>query len=182
MQEFDDYKLPDENSLSNLRQGYASLKPVYRSKVSSLQNEEQFQNSNLTSTNPQTMALFNNVNWQQNRDLLRILCNRANNRGARSYIRGLIPLSEQDFVDLNNFYSNSTTPRTNPTILEEIPNSFNNALREYIRSEVNLIDNLLQIQFLDDEEERQTTVFNIIRRRLDALDTLTSFFAGGIFA
>ena len=191
MQDFDDYKLPDENNMRNLRQGYANLRPAFKHKVNALQNEDETNNinntngstnNNLVSDNTQANNLFNNINWSQNRDLLRILSRRATDRCSRNYIQGLIPLNEQDFQELSSYYTNSASPRANPTMLEGIPNNFNSALREYIRSELELIDSLLQIMFIEDTQERNTAIYNIIRRRLDALDILASFLAGGIFA
>ena len=194
MQNYDDFKLPDETNMRNLRQGYANLRPAFKSRVNTLQNEgENATNNtngsnltngtnNLISDNLQANSLFNDINWSENRDLLRILSRRANDRCSRSYIQGLIPLNEQDYQELSSYYTNSASPRSNPSVMEGIPNNFNSALREYIRSELELIDSLLQIMFIEDTQERNTAIYNIIRRRLDALDTLASFLAGGIFA
>ncbi len=173
MQQFDDFKLPDEKSMLSLQQGYANKMPF--NKVNTLDSEP------TPSTNLQSNTIFNNINWQQNRQLLRLLQNQANNRCARNFIRGIIPLNEQDFEELNGFFANPSLPRLNPIIQTSIPNTFNSALREYIRDDLNLIDSLLQIYFIESEEGRRNSIYNIIRRRLNALDTLASFLSGGIF-
>ena len=68
MQDFDDYKLPDENNMRNLRQGYANLRPAFKHKVNTLQNEDETNNTNntngstnnnLVSDNTQANNLFN---------------------------------------------------------------------------------------------------------------------------
>lgn len=164
---FNDEQLPDDNSMRLLQKGYAN-------KVSTLQNEQDLSNTNLNND------IFNNIDWDGNTHLLNIMLSRSPNRCIRGYVKGLISLNEQDRNEINSFYSNNTF-RRNPNMINNFPSSFNTALRDYIRNEAQLLDDLLQLFYNETNQEHRTIIFNIIRRRLDALDTLASFMANGFF-
>ena len=169
--EFNDEQLPNENSMRLLQKGYAN-------KVKTLQDEEPAQTTQDTSIVLDTIS--NNIDWQGNTQLLNILQNRANNRCMRNYIRGLIVLNEQDRNEINGFYTNNGV-RRNPNLINNFPTTFNTALRDYIRNEAQLLDDLLQLLQNETNKTTKTSIYNIIRRRLDALDTLASFMSNGIF-
>ena len=192
--EFDDEKLPNEDSMRLMRHGYAQ-------KVRALQNEEENTNNNqngagsvpngnttngtnspnANETDDEALnAIANNINWQTNTQLLNNLLSRTQNRCMRSFIRGLIPLNESDRNEINSFYTN-TRIRRNPSIVPNVSNTFNGALRDYIRNETELLDGLVELLYTDTDSNRRTSITNIIRRRLDALDTLASFMTGMFF-
>ncbi len=181
---FNDEKLPSEDSMRLMRQGYAQ-------KVKTLQNEGE--KTEMPSTTPPTTPtttnetdderlnlIASNIDWQTNTQLLNNLLSRTQNRCMRSFIRGLIPLNESDRDEINSFYTNSRV-RRNPSIVSNMPSMFNLALRDYIRNESELLDGLVQLLYNENDANRKTSIYNIIRRRLDALDTLASFLQNGFF-
>ena len=125
--------------------------------------------------------MFGSFDWQKNIELLKLLLNHSSNRVYRAYLQGLLPLNEQDLQDLNSFYKANNSFRTNPPLLNSIPNSFQQAIRGYLKNEIELIDTLVKLLFSEAQNERREVLYNIIRRRLEAVGTLTNFFNNGFF-
>ena len=178
---FNDEQLPDENSIRQMQRSYAG-------NIRALQNEENANNTAPpTTTNPiatdndELNTIANNIDWETNLTLLNNLLARTQNRCMRGFIRGLIPLDEKDRDEINSFYTNNRI-RRNPSIIGNMPNIFGVALRDYIRNEAELLDGLTQLLYTETDEARKTSIYNIIRRRLDALDTIASFWSSGFFA
>lgn len=177
---FNDEQLPDENSIRQMQRSYAG-------NIRALQNEENADTtapstttSPIATDNDELNTIANNIDWETNSALLNNLLSRTQNRCMRGFIRGLIPLNEKDRDEINSFYTNNRI-RRNPSIIGNMPNIFGVALRDYIRNEAELLDGLVQLLYTETDETRKTSIYNIIRRRLDALDTLASFWSNGFF-
>lgn len=166
--QYNDEQLPNEDSLRKLRRGYAT-------NVSVLQNDA----DDIVNTAEQ-IEIANNIEWQTNELLLNNLVNRAQNRSTRDFICGLIPLNRSDRNEINSYYIEENF-RRNPSLAGVLPANFGAGLREYVRAETELLDALVQLLYSETNATRRQNIFNIIRRRLDALDTLASFWTNTIF-
>lgn len=192
---YNDEQLPNEDSIAKMQQGYAR-------RVSILQNEDNGTNNGVNNgqnanngqginngqnagsntnlgQNSELSAIAGSIDWETNTALLNSL-SRTQNRCMRSFIRGLIPLNQQDRDEINGYY-NQNGIRRNPSVINTNSGTFNQTLRDYIRNETELLDRLVELLYLETDADRCTSLNNIIRRRLDALDTLASFWSGTIF-
>ncbi len=166
--EYNDYQTPDEFSLHKMNQEYAM------NTVSAIQQ------SGCTDCTDKT-RIFERIDWNRNNNLLTLLASRANNNCQSRFIRELSDLSRQDYDDLSSIYPRETGNRTNPTLATSVPTTFNSTLREYIRTELDLLSNLVSIRNLEDNSDNARVVYNIMERRLDALRTLAGLINSGIF-
>ncbi len=192
---YNDEQLPNEDSIAKMQQGYAR-------RVSILQNEDNGTNNGVNNgqnanngqsinngqnagsntnlgQNSELSAIAGSIDWETNTALLNSL-SRTQNRCMRSFIRGLIPLNQQDRDEINGYY-NQNGIRRNPSVINTNSGTFNQTLRDYIRNETELLDRIVELLYLETDADRRTSLNNIIRRRLDALDTLASFWSGTIF-
>lgn len=166
--EFNDEQLPNEDSMRKLQQGYTQT-------ISALQNEE------ITTINTDLSEIAGNIEWQRNGQLLNNLAYRTQNRCMRGFICGLIPLNQSDRDEVNSYYVNDNF-RRNPSVFGSMATNFASSLRDYIRAETELLDSLVQLLYNETDSTRRQNIYNIIRRRLDALDTLASFWTTTFFA
>lgn len=172
MKEFNDFQLPDEVSINNLNKGY-SMKNAPN--VSTLNKEQKERVSDELS------VLFNSINQQQNIDFLSMLASRANSPNIRSYLNDILSLNRQDFKELDAIYQNSSVPRNNPTLIRNMPNSFNQILQSYARNELNILSNLTNMMYLEDSQDNKLLLDNILKRRFEALNTVLGFLNNGFF-
>ena len=200
---YNDEQLPNEDSIAKMQQGYARRVSILQNEdngtnngVNNGQNANNGQginngqnagsNTNLGQSNGQNLgqnselsAIAGSIDWETNTALLNSL-SRTQNRCMRSFIRGLIPLNQQDRDEINGYY-NQNGIRRNPSVINTNSGTFNQTLRDYIRNETELLDRIVELLYLETDADRRTSLNNIIRRRLDALDTLASFWSGTIF-
>lgn len=163
--EFNDEQLPNEDSIRALRQGYSRT-------ISVLQNEG--------GTTADLSEIAGEINWNRADRLLANLASRTQSRCQREYICGLIPLNRSDRDEINSYYITDNF-RRNPAVSGSVPANFTASLREYIRAETQILDGLVQLLYEESDAVRRQNILNIIRRRLDALDTLASFSTNSIF-
>ena len=194
---YNDEQLPNEDSIAKMQQGYARRVSILQNEdpnngtnngVNNGQNANNGQsinngqnagsNTNL-GQNSELSAIAGSIDWETNTALLNSL-SRTQNRCMRSFIRGLIPLNQQDRDEINGYY-NQNGIRRNPSVINTNSGTFNQTLRDYIRNETELLDRIVELLYLETDADRRTSLNNIIRRRLDALDTLASFWSGTIF-
>ena len=167
--QYDDYQSPDENSVYKMQKEYAK-EPR---KVSAMQN------SCVVSTDKN--CIFGSIDWSRNNNLLRLLANRAPSIGITNFIRGLSDLSAKDQIDLISLFPTQSSARTNPRLNIMTPTTFNTTLREYVRDELGVLAVLNNLLFLEEEGDTRSVLYNIISRRIDALNTLAGLINGGIF-
>ncbi len=168
--EYNDFKTPDEYSLHKMEQEYTRAKD----------NVNTLQNTNVTTGNTQ-VDMANSIDWVKNNNLLRLLIHRAPNACIQSYVRALQNLSQQDNTDISNIYPTQSSVRSNPTLAVSIPATFNTALREYIQTELELLQILINLQFSEENSDNRTAINNILNRRIEALEVLAGLLSGGIF-
>ena len=180
MQEFDDYKLPNEIAMGNMNKSYAKSKSILGS-VDILKKDDKNEQNSAQNIKKELINIFDSFDWQKNLELIKQILNFTNNSRVKSYIQGLVSLNENDLQSLISFYRANDNKKDNPPFLNNLSNSFNQALKEYLKNEMQLIDNLTQFLFFEDEDERRNSIFEMIRRRLDAVRTLTNFFSNGFF-
>ena len=166
--EFNDYQTPDEFSLHKMNQEYA------KNTVSVVQQS-------CCTDCTDKIRIFEHIDWNKNNNLLSLLASRANNNCQARFIRELSELSRQDYADLSSIYPRATGNRTNPTLSNSVPTTFNSTLREYMRTELNLLSSLVSIRNLEENADNARVVYNILERRLDALGTLAGLINGGFF-
>ncbi len=165
--DYNDYQTPDEVSLFKMNQEYT--RNVYAT-----------QQGGCTDCIDKT-RIFRRIDWNKNDNLLNMLATRTSSTCVARFLRKLLELSRQDYVDLVALYPSETGSRTNPTLPTSVPNTFQSALREYLRTELGLLANLVSIRNLEENSEQARTVYNIIARRIEALGVLTNLINGGIF-
>ncbi len=165
--DYNDYKTPDEVSLFKMNQEYTR-------NVSATQQGDCADCADKT-------RILKRIDWNKNDNLLNFLATRTSSGCIAKFIRKLSELSGQDYADLIALYPSESGSRTNPTLPSSAPNTFQGALREYLRTELNLLANLVSIRNLEEKPEQAKTVYNIIERRIEALSSLASLINGGIF-
>ena len=169
---YNDEQLPNDDSIAKMQQGYAR-------KVSILQTEDTAPTPTPVEPNQELGTIASSIDWETNTALLNALA-RTPNRCMRSFIRGLIPLNEQDSAEISGYYIQNGI-RRNPSVINLNTGTFNQTLRDYIRAEAELLDKLVELLYLETDSDRRTSLRNILRRRLDALDTLASFWSSTLF-
>ena len=174
--EFNDEQLPNETSMRLMQQGYTKVKALQN------KNDPQNENNNSISTDlSRAQSLIaSNIDWNGNSQLLSNMCARTQNRCMKNYIRGLIELNNQDRQEINNLYQQNQF-RRNPNLINTTSGNFNSAFRDYVRSETQVLDNLVDLIQSESTQNTRSTLSNIVRRRLDALDTLASFTTNNFF-
>jgi len=165
--DYNDYQTPDEVSLFKMNQEYT-------------RNVSATQQGGCVDCTDKTRIL-ERIDWNKNDNLLGLLANRANSACQARFIRKLIELSGLDYADLTSLYPSQAGSRKNPSLASNVPNTFLSALREYIRTELNLLSNLINIRNLEENADSARTIYNIIQRRIEALSTLAGLINGGIF-
>ncbi len=165
--EYNDFREPSEESLCKMREEYSK-----RAKVV----EVLAQPGAVSEGSAGNYA--RGINWERNDQILRNLVERAPNRCIQNYLAELLNLSRLDNEDFATFYPEGRGNRQNPRLERVGLNSFSLAVREYIKSELELLASLTRIAILEGRGDVRDAILNIFNRRIEALGVLAGFFGG----
>ncbi|MBR4270671.1 MAG: hypothetical protein IKQ31_03235 [Clostridia bacterium] len=157
--EFNDEQFPNETSICNMQKSYAN--DVFISK-----------------NNSEILDILNSINWQEDTLLLKDLASKAPNESIRNYIMGLVGLNEADQKELYDLFK-LDIPRKNPTLNSYINQNYNSVFKAFVKSETNVLNSIIELLVIS--SSAQTSLTQMLSRRLEALATLSQFQTNGFF-